>query len=313
MPVAVTEARCDQSVGLDELSDSRILQIFHDGQVRAAQAVAAAIGPLGDGARAMAEAVRSGHKLVYAAAGSSGLQAMADGLEITPTFGVPLSQVRILRAGGLDDMSCPQGASEDDAEAAAADAEIIGAGDCVICLAASGSTVYPATVLAAAKARRAVTIGMSNNPGTVLLSNSDIPVLLPTPPEVIAGSTRLGAGTAQKIALNMMSSLMGVHLGHVMDGLMVNVIANNRKLSRRAERIVMDIAGCGPEVAAEKLRISDGTVKEAILMARGAQTPNEARDRLEESDGNLRRALDALAQGHVKAGAAGCQSSTGKE
>ena len=295
MLAAVTEARCEMSEGLDELEDARILQILLDGQVRAANSVAAAVEPLCEGAIAMAQAVRSGHKLVYAAAGSSGLQAMADGLEITPTFGVPISQVRILRAGGLEGLSCPKGEAEDDSEVAAADADIIEANDCVICLAASGNTVYPVTIMNAAKERGATTIGISNNPDTVLLTNSDIPILLPTPPEVIAGSTRLGAGTAQKIALNMMSSLMGVHLGHVMDGLMVNVIANNNKLLRRAESIVMDVVGCSQEVAAEKLRITDGTVKEAALLAKGVRSRNEARRQLESAGGNLRRALNALA------------------
>ena len=294
MPAAVTEARCEKSEGIDRLGSTQILQILLDGQIRAANSVASAIEPLCEGAKAMALAVRNGHKLVYVAAGSSGLQAMADGLEVTPTFGVPISQIRILRAGGLEDMSCPKGAMEDNSEVAAADAGIIKANDCVICLAASGNTIYPVTIMNIAKARGAVTIGISNNPDTALLRGSDIPVLLPTPPEVIAGSTRLGAGTAQKIALNMMSSLMGIQLGHVMDGLMVNVIANNNKLFRRAESIVMDIAGCSREVAGEKLQLADGAVKEAVLMARGVVSRNEARRRLEQADGNLRRTLDAL-------------------
>jgi len=313
MSAAVTEARCKASEGIDMLDSTQILKILLDGQVRAANSVAAAIEPLCQGAMAMANAVRSGHKLVYAAAGSSGLQAMADGLEITPTFGVPLSQVRLLRAGGLEGLSCPKGSVEDDSGIAADDASIIEANDCVICLAASGSTVYPVTVMHAARERGAVTIGISNNPDTVLLTDSDIPVFLPTPPEVIAGSTRLGAGTAQKIALNMMSSLMGIHLGHVMDGLMVNVTANNNKLVRRAESIVMDIVGCSREVAAEKLGITDGTVKEAVVLAKGVGSRNEARRRLERADGNLRRALDALARECAGGVDARHQQSSGKE
>ncbi len=239
----------------------------------------------------MATAVRNGRKLVYAAAGSSGLQGMADGLEITPTFGVPISQIRILRAGGIEDMLHPRGEMEDSVEAARADADIVDAGDCVICLAASGNTTYPVTIMTLAMERGATTIGMSNNPGTALLEGSDIPVYLPTPPEVIAGSTRLGAGTAQKIALNMMSTLMGVLLGHVMDGLMVNLIANNSKLLRRAESIVMTIGGCSRKTAAANLRASGGEVKKAILLSAGARSLDEARRHIDRAGQNLRVAL----------------------
>ncbi len=294
MPTPRTEQKHPAAAGLDRLSRPEILAILHRGQVEAAQAVGDAIDDLSKGAEAMAAALRGGRKLVYAAAGSSGLQGMADGLEITPTFGVPISQIRILRAGGLEDMSRPKGDAEDDEEAARADAEVIAPGDCVICLAASGNTAYPAAVMNSARKRGAVTIGISNNPGTKLLAGSDIPILLHTPPEVIAGSTRLGAGTAQKIALNMMSSLTGVLLGHVMDGLMVNVIANNAKLFRRAENIVMEITGCGRAAAAANLEITDGSVKEAILISSGAKDPSEAKELLDRSDQNLRSALNKL-------------------
>ncbi|MCP3972393.1 MAG: N-acetylmuramic acid 6-phosphate etherase [Rhodobacteraceae bacterium] len=290
MSAPPTEQIHPRSSGLDTLSDAEILRIFHGNQVEAARAVAKAAGALEKGAAAMAEAIRSGNRLVYAAAGSSGLQGMADGLEITPTFGVPISQIRILRAGGLEDMSRPKGHAEDNAEAARADADVIGAGDCVICLAASGNTTYPVTIMNIANERGAVTISISNNPDTLLLRDADIAVFLPTPPEVIAGSTRLGAGTAQKIALNMMSSLMGVRLGHVMDGLMVNVIANNEKLFRRAENIVMRITGCDRARAAGNLKRADGGVKEAVLLAEGAPDLETARNHLVRAEQNLRNA-----------------------
>lgn len=292
-----TEQTHPRAEGLDTLEPAEILRIFHAAQVEAAEAVGSATEALEAGARAMAEAVRGGHKLVYAAAGASGLQGMADGLEITPTFGIPIDQVRILRAGGLEDMAKPKGYAEDDAAAARRDAEGIAAGDCVICLAASGNTTYPVTIMEVAKARGATTIGIANNPGTALLTGSDIPVLLPTPPEAIAGSTRLGAGTAQKIALNMMSSLMGVLLGHVMDGLMVNVIANNEKLFRRAEGIVMQITGCEREVAAQALDQAGGSVKLACLLVLGADDVASAQALLDESGQNLRAALAQAADG----------------
>ena len=271
-----TEQIHEKANGLDKLEGTEILAILLDSQVEAAKCVLPAIEPIERGARAMADAIINGNKLIYAAAGSSGLQAMADGLEITPTFGIPISQIKILRAGGLEDMSRPKGEMEDSEEAAINDAKIIEAGDCVICLAASGNTNYPVTIMEICKKLGATTIGMANNPDTKLLENSDIPILLPTPPEVIAGSTRLGAGTAQKIALNMMSSCMGVYLGNVMDGMMVNLIANNAKLFKRSEEIVMIITGCNRHQAARRLKKSKGSVKLAILLIEGAKTLNEA-------------------------------------
>jgi len=293
----LTEKSHDSAAGLDQLCGPEILGVLHAAQVSAAQAVADAIPALDRGAQAMTQAIKSGGNLVYVAAGSSGLMGLADGLEIPPTFGISTTRIKILRAGGLQDMARPKGEAEDDAEAARTDASIIGQKDCVICLAASGNTIYPVTILNIARALGATTVGMSNNPGTALLSDSDIPILLATPPEVIAGSTRLGAATAQKIALNMMSTLMGIRLGHVMDGLMVNVVANNTKLLQRAQNIVMQITGCDREVAKTNLDISNGGVKEAILITSGADGLAHAKSHLDKADQNLRSALASVMSG----------------
>ena len=201
-----TEKLHPNALGLDEKGNLEILTILYEAQIEAAKCVNKSIASLEAGAKAMANAVSKGNKLVYAGAGSSGLQGMADGLELTPTFGIPISQIKILRAGGLQDMAQPKGNMEDNKLSAISDAEIIEPGDCVICLAASGNTTYPSVIMKIAKKVGAITIGIANNPDTELLSGSDIPVFLPTPPEVLAGSTRLGAGTAQKIALNTMST-----------------------------------------------------------------------------------------------------------
>ena len=142
-----------------------------------------------------------------------------------------------------------------------------------------------------AKKVGATTIGIANNPDTELLVSSDIPVLLPTPPEVVAGSTRLGAGTAQKIALNTMSTYMGILLGHVMDGQMVNLIANNAKLFKRSEKIVMNITGCNTKMAKEALTEANGAVKLAILLVSGAKSIVTAQNILKSEDQNLRSAI----------------------
>lgn len=292
-----TEKTHPASAGLDQLEGAEILDILHAGQVFAVKAVKSAMPALEKGAEAMAIAIRKGGNIVYAAAGSSGLMGLADGLEIPQTFGVPNNRIKILCAGGLEDMAHPKGSAEDDIEAATRDASVIGSNDCVICLAASGNTLYPVTIMNIAHERGATTVGIANNDATLLIEGSDIPVLLPTPPEVIAGSTRLGAGTAQKTALNMMSTLMGVRLGHVMDGLMVNVVADNVKLIERAENIVMEISGCDRETASNNLKLSDGGVKQAVLITSGAKDLNEATKYLDMADQNLRSAIANITSG----------------
>ena len=188
-------------------------------------------------------------------------------------------------------MPQPKGNMEDNKSAAISDAEIIESGDCVICLAASGNTTYPSVIMKIAKKVGATTIGIANNPDTELLVGSDIPVLLLTPPEVVAGSTRLGAGTAQKIALNTMSTYMGILLGHVMDGQMVNLIANNAKLFKRSEKIVMNITGCNTKMAKDALTEANGAVKLAILLISGAKSILNAQNILESENQNLRSAI----------------------
>lgn len=289
-----TEQSHPQARGLDLRPDEEVLAILLQSQLDAVQAVGSALPDLARGAAAMAQALRGGGDLVYAAAGSSGLQALADGLEIPPTFGIPGERIHILRAGGYDNMTVPKEGAEDDAEAAERDAGVIGPGDCVTCLAASGNTIYPATILEIARSRGATTIGIANNPNTRLLAHADIPILLPTLPEVIAGSTRLGAGTAQKVALNLMSTLLGIRMGHVLDGLMVNVATSNTKLKGRAAGIVRQITGCDGATATDALERGAWNVKLAILIASGAQGAEHAREILDRAGGNLRAALTEL-------------------
>ncbi len=293
-----TEQPHPRARGIEGRSDAEILSILLAGQIEAAQAVEQALPALARGAAAIEYALRGGGRLVYAGAGSSGLQALADGLEIPPTFGLPLERILILRAGGFENMTVPKEGAEDDTEAAARDAAPIAAGDCVVSLAASGNTIYPVTIQRIARERGATTIGIANNPGTRLLEEAEIPILLPTPPEVIAGSTRLGAGTAQKIALNLMSTLLGIRLGHVVDGLMVNVQASNVKLRGRAAGIVRALAGCSDEAARAALEAANWRVKEAVLILAGADGPEAARALLDAAGEDLRMALAALRSGH---------------
>ncbi len=242
----------------------------------------------------MAEAIRQGGTLHYAAAGSSGLMAAADALELGGTFSIPASQLRVHMAGGIPTGVEMPGGTEDetaDLERALAD---LGPKDVLIGVSASGSTPYTVAGATFAKARGATVIGIANNPGSPLLTLADHAVLLATPAEVISGSTRMGAATAQKIALNMLSTLMAIELGHVHDGMMVNLRADNIKLRARAIGIVTRITEVSDETAAQAIEAADGNVKCAILIASGAKDLAEATARLSTTGGKLRPALLAL-------------------
>ncbi|MCM5558379.1 N-acetylmuramic acid 6-phosphate etherase [Pleomorphomonas sp. JP5] len=293
-----TEDRDVNAKGFDTLPPTRILEVLAAAQVNAARSVEAAIPAIAAAAEKAASALTSGHRLAYIGAGSSGLMALADCLELPGTYGIGLNEAVVVLAGGRDSLVDMIGVGEDDVEAGAADlaATGIGRGDCVIAVSASGSTPYTVAAARLARERGATVIGIANNEGAPLLLLADVAVLLETPPEVISGSTRMGAGTAQKIALNMMSTLMAVHLGHVHDGHMVNVRADNDKLTARAARIVSDITGIPTDTATGLLRESRGSVKHAILLAAGAGDIEAANAALVEAGQNLRRAMSLVAK-----------------
>ena len=296
MAAGRTEGRHDQARGLDERQPVDALKVLVEGQKAAAAVVDAALGDIAAAARLAADALLSGGRLVYAGAGSSGLMAMADALELPGTYGISRDRIVILLAGGAASLEDLAGGYEDDRDLAAGDAAAAGIGpkDCVISVSASGSTPYALAVSAYAKEKAARIVAMANNPGAALFAGADVSILLQTPPEVISGSTRMGAGTAQKIAFNMFSTLVGIHLGHVHDGHMVNLKADNIKLKGRACRIVSDISGVGLDEAERLLARSEGSVKTAVLLAAGAKDAGAAKAALDRSEQSLRRALKAL-------------------
>ena len=296
MAAGRTEGRHDQARGLDERQPIDALKVLADGQKAAAAVVDAALGDIAAAARLAADALLSGGRLVYVGAGSSGLMAMADALELPGTYGIARDRIVILLAGGAASLEDLAGGYEDDRELALGDAETakIDAKDCVIAVSASGSTPYALAIAAYAKGKGAKVVAMANNPGAVLFDGADVSILLQTPPEVISGSTRMGAGTAQKIAFNMFSTLVGILLGHVHDGHMVNLKADNIKLKGRACRIVSDISGVGLDEAERLLARSEGSVKEAVLLAAGVPDVSAAKAALIRSGQSLRRALKAL-------------------
>ncbi|TGT35484.1 N-acetylmuramic acid 6-phosphate etherase [Mesorhizobium sp. M8A.F.Ca.ET.165.01.1.1] len=291
-----TEALHRNAEGLDIQAPEAILLSLADAQIEAAKAVRDAIPAIAEAAGIIAAGLSGGGKLAYAAAGSSGLMALADALELPGTFGIRRDRIAILIAGGDEAFKTLAGGPEDDTEEAStavANAGI-GAGDCLIALSASGTTPYAVRAIEDARRRGAVTIGIANNRGSALLRQADTAILLETPPEVIAGSTRMGAGTAQKIALNMLSTLTAIHLGHVHDGYMVNLMADNMKLRDRAARIVAAVSGRDRQEAARLLEKSGGAVKTAILLAAGADSADAAEKLLEGTGQKLRPALSAI-------------------
>lgn len=283
-----TEALHGLSAGLHLLPGNEAMTRALEAQAAAVQAVRAAIPRLEAVATAAAAALAAGGRVAYAGAGSSGLMALADCLELPGTFGIAPERTPVLFAGGAAALVHMTGAVEDDPDLAARDFAAAGlrAGDAMICVSASGSTPYALEVAQAAKAAGVTVAGIANVAESPLLKLADIPVLLDTGPELVAGSTRLGAGTAQKVALNLVSVRIGILLGHVHDGFMVNVTADNAKLKDRAARIVSALAGVKTAAAKAALEATGGAVKPAILVARG-QSPAEAARDLERSAGHL--------------------------
>ncbi|MDE0696349.1 MAG: N-acetylmuramic acid 6-phosphate etherase [Boseongicola sp.] len=289
-----TEALHDSAEGLDERPLSEVAALLAEGQIAAATSLLGALDSIVSGAGAMARTIRAGGVLHYAAAGSSGLMAAADALELGGTFSIPADQIRIHMAGGLPVGVEMPGATEDDATSVQHAMSGVSGRDTVIAVSASGTTPYTLAAAEAAQTRGATLIAIANSSGAALLDGADHPVCLSTPPEVLSGSTRMGAGTAQKVALNMLSTLMAIELGHVHDGMMVNLRADNAKLRARATGIVGQIAGTDKAAAGKALRQAQGFVKSAILVAARDVSPDEANAVLQQTEGNLRAALARL-------------------
>ena len=301
MSVRQTEAMHDAAKGLDQRPAREILSVLAHSQSEAAKSVEAAIPALEIAAKIATDCLQSDGRLIYAGAGSSGLMAMADALELPGTYGIGLDKILILMAGGFENIDNLAGGYEDDVLLGKSDAmrAEISPNDCIICVSASGSTPYVVSVSEVAIAAGAKVISFANNQDAPLFSGAHVAVLLSTPPEVISGSTRMGAGTAQKIALNMFSTLMAIHLGHVFDGHMVNLRADNEKLKPRSARRVADIAGRPLADARQALDRADGSVKAAVLLFQGVPDAAVAQRILDANGQNLRRALSTGSLGNA--------------
>ncbi|WP_170409622.1 N-acetylmuramic acid 6-phosphate etherase [Ruegeria atlantica] len=263
-----------------------------EGQIAAATSARGALAAIARGAAAMAQSIRAGGTLHYVAAGSSGLMAAADAQELGGTFSIPSDQLCIHMAGGLPTGVEMPGGAEDEADGLEDALSTLQPTDTIIAVSASGSTRYTMIACNIARSHGATVIGIANNAGSPLLEGADIPILLATPPELVSGSTRMGAGTAQKIALNMLSSLMALQLGHIHGGMMVNLRADNDKLRARATGIVARIAEVDAETAKQALDAANGDVKPAVLIAARGMSPTDAMATLNASGGVLKSTLE---------------------
>ncbi len=236
-----------------------------------------------------------GGRLVYAGAGTSGRIGVQDGAELPPTFDWPEDRLVLLMAGGDTAFTRSIENAEDDRAAAEHDvaAHNIGAGDVAIGIAASGSTPYTTTIISECARRGALTIGIANSPGGALLAAAAHPILVETGAEAIAGSTRMQAGTAQKVVLNLFSTLVMVRMGRVHRGLMVDMNARNAKLRQRAVRMLQDLTGADDATVRAALDEAGGRVKIAVLVLRGLDRAT-AELLLEKHDGHLHAALAGL-------------------
>lgn len=291
-----TESFSSAFGAIEHFETGAMLDTLLRGQDAALKAVAASLPAL---QRAVAAAVERladpAGRLIYAGAGTSGRLAMLDAVELYPTFGWPEARTLFLLAGEGASSAEARESAEDDARAGRDAAAGVGCGgdDVVLGLAASGSTPYTLAVIETARAAGALTIGLANNPGSALLARAEIGVLLETGPEVLAGSTRMAAGTSQKIALNLFSTALMMRLGKVYRGRMVDMKPVNRKLRRRAVTMLTEVAGCSEATAVAALEKTDFHVKTAVLVVRGL-APEDARAALLRSNDDLHRALADL-------------------
>jgi N-acetylmuramic acid 6-phosphate etherase len=286
-----TEHPSPRYSAIDRWAPAEILDAMIEGQFAAVAAVHAARPALERAALAIEERLRGGGRLVYAGAGTSGRLAVQDGAELMPTFGWPTERLVLLMAGGRDALVGAVEGAEDQAEEAASlvRRHRIDDKDVLIAVAASGTTPFTAGCLREASARFALTIGIANNPNTPILDEAEHPIWLDTGAEPIAGSTRMKAGTAQRVALTLLSSLVMIRLGHVYEGLMVDVQASNNKLVRRSETILAQLTGHRSDQVREALIQAKGSVKLAFLLLGGSGL-DEARAALAQTGGDLRAA-----------------------
>jgi N-acetylmuramic acid 6-phosphate etherase len=290
---ATSEQRNPRSRGLDRKSTGEILRVINREDARVPASVARELPHIARAVDAVARAFRRGGRLIYVGAGTSGRLATLDAAECPPTFGVSPRLVQAVVAGGRRALTRAVEGAEDSAAQGARDlaAKRVTANDVVVGLTASGSTAYVLGALAHARRRGAVTVGVTSHRRSPLGRLAQIVIAPQVGPEVIAGSTRLKAGTAQKLVLNMLSTAAMIRLGRVYDNWMIDVAMTNRKLRRRGLRILVEATGASVAAAQRALRQAGHDLRAALVMLKTGAGAAEARRRLQQAKGDLRKAL----------------------
>jgi N-acetylmuramic acid 6-phosphate etherase len=293
---SLTEAPNPETTSIDTLSTLDILRLINQEDAKVAQAVHGELPHIARAVDIVVDRLKRGGRLLYFGAGTSGRLGVLDASELPPTYNVSSELVQGFIAGGDIALRRAREGAEDDMEAGRRIISEVGTKehDVVVGITASGETPWVLGAVSAAKQCGAVTVALTCNPGSPVTSAADMAIVPIVGPEVIAGSTRMKAGTAQKMVLNMLSTTVMIRLGKVYGNLMVDVQATNAKLRERARSIVAVACELTLEQAAVLLDRCDGQVKTAIIMGITGLAPAEARRRLESSDGQLRIALTTL-------------------
>ncbi len=294
-PMLSTETPDQQHASLDQYATGELVAAFVDDQTGAVEAVRAAAPQLARAVDAAQPRIEAGGRLIYVGAGTSGRLGVLDSVELYPTFSWPRERAMALLAGGEDAMFVAVEGAEDDRAQGSADLLSVNPGphDVVLLLAASGATPYVLGALQAARQAGALTIGFANNPDAPVVLEAEIGITLDTGPEIISGSTRLKAGTSQKIALNTFSSALMVRLNKVYGNLMVDLKPTNAKLVLRAVRLTMFATGADEAAARAVLEQCDFHVKVAIVALSKNTSIDQARTLLDAAHGSVRLALGA--------------------
>jgi N-acetylmuramic acid 6-phosphate etherase len=290
----ITETQPQGLVPLDLMSTTELVELMNREDTLVPGAVALAGDQIASAIDGIVPRIQGGGRLIYIGAGTSGRLAVLDATECGPTFDAGPELIQTVLAGGETAMLHPAEEIEDDAGAGAADlrARSVSARDAIVGISASGRTPYVLEALEHARSKEALTIGLVCNPSSPIVDQVDLPIEIVTGAEVITGSTRLKAGTAQKLVLNMISTITMVRLGRTFGNLMVDVRTSNEKLRLRAHKIIQLATNCGEEEASRALDAAEGEPKIAILMVLTGDTLEAAAQRLKQHDGQLRSALE---------------------
>lgn len=294
----MTENVSDRYADFDRWPARDAVEAMYEGQLAALAAIRPALEDVANAAEAAASTLGERGRLIYVGSGTSGRLAVQDGAELSPTFNWPSERTIFCIAGGLQALTVSVEGAEDSADDAmnTINQHHVGPGDVVIAVAASGKTPFTLGALREARRHGALTIGIANNAATPIMKEADHPILAETGSELVAGSTRMKAGTAQKAILNMISTAIMSRLGRVYKGYMVDMVVSNQKLANRAIAIVSDIAACPADVARRALESTGNNIKEAVLVCLG-YTQAASAAMLAEHAGNLRQVLAALNPG----------------